>query len=73
VDVDENFAKESPNGIVGSELVYEHVHLTPEGNYLLARAMFRQIADKLPAETRQAPALQDGRVASNVLSQAECE
>ena len=45
VDVDENFAKESPNGIVGSELVYEHVHLTPEGNYLLARAMFRQIAD----------------------------
>jgi tetratricopeptide (TPR) repeat protein len=73
VDVDEIFAKESPNGIVGSELVYEHVHLTPEGNYLLARAMFAQIADKLPAETGQAPSLEDGRVASNVLSQAECE
>jgi tetratricopeptide (TPR) repeat protein len=73
VDVDEIFAKESPNGIVGSELVYEHVHLTPEGNYLLARAMFAQIADNLPAETGQAPSLQDGRVASNVLSQAECE
>jgi tetratricopeptide (TPR) repeat protein len=66
VDVDEIFAKESPNGIVGSELVYEHVHLTPEGNYLLALAMFAQIADKLPAETH-------GRIASNVLSQAECE
>jgi tetratricopeptide (TPR) repeat protein len=73
VDADEIFAKGSPDGIVGSELVYEHVHLTPEGNYLLARAMFAQIADKLPAETGQAPSLQDGRVASNVLSQAECE
>jgi tetratricopeptide (TPR) repeat protein len=73
VDVDEIFAKESPNGIVGNELVYEHVHLTPEGNYLLARAMFAQIADKLPAKTRQARSLQDDPVASNVLSQTECE
>ncbi|MBZ5615077.1 MAG: tetratricopeptide repeat protein [Acidobacteriia bacterium] len=69
VDTDEIFAKESPNGIVGSELVYEHVHLTPEGNYLLARAMFLQIASKMATETGQAPSLQDG----GVLSQAECE
>ena len=33
VDADEVFSGESPNGIVGSELVYEHVHMTPEGNY----------------------------------------
>ncbi|MBZ5665808.1 MAG: tetratricopeptide repeat protein [Acidobacteriia bacterium] len=73
VDADEIFAKESPNGIVGSELVYEHVHLTPEGNYLLARAMFTQIASKLPKETGQAPSLQDGSIPSGVLSQTECE
>jgi tetratricopeptide (TPR) repeat protein len=73
VDADEIFAKESPNGIVGSELVYEHVHMTPEGNYLLARAMFLQIASKLPAETGQPPALQEGDVSSHISSQAECE
>ena len=73
VDAEEIFAKESPNGIIGSELVYEHVHMTPEGNYLLARAMFAQIARKLPAETGQAPSLQDGAGASDVPSQVECE
>jgi tetratricopeptide (TPR) repeat protein len=69
VDADDIFAKESPNGIVGSELVYEHVHLTPEGNYLLARSMFQQIASKLPRETGQAPSLPGG----DVPSQTECE
>lgn len=49
VDTDAILAKESPDGIIGSELVYEHVHLTPEGNYLLARAMFRQIVSKMDA------------------------
>ena len=73
VDADEIFAKQSPNGIVGSELVYEHVHLTPEGNYLLARAMFLQIASKMATETGQAPSLQDGSIPAGVLSQAECE
>ncbi len=29
VDADAVFSKASPNGIIGSELVYEHVHLTP--------------------------------------------
>jgi len=64
VDADEIFAKESPNGIVGSELVYEHVHMTPEGNYLLARAMFLQIASKLA---------RDGDVRPDVPSEVECE
>ena len=73
VDADAIFAKESPNGIIGSELVYEHVHMTPEGNYLLARAMFQQIASKLPAETGQTPSLLSGGQASDVPSQVECE
>jgi tetratricopeptide (TPR) repeat protein len=75
LDADDIFAKESPNGIVGSELVYEHVHMTPEGNYLLARAMFLQIAGKMPAETGQAPSLQEtsSKAATEVPSQLECE
>ncbi len=77
VDVDDILSKASPNGIIGSEFVYEHVHLTAEGNYLLAQAMFQQIASKLPTETGQAPSLQTHdatAVDSSVIpSQAECE
>ena len=67
VDADSIFSKESPNGIIGSELVYEHVHMTPLGNYLLARAMFLQIASKLPSEAGH-PVTE-----ADVPSQAECE
>ncbi len=67
VDAEEVFSKESPNGAVGSELVYEHVHMTPLGNYVLARAMFLQIASKMPAEAGRAAAEAD------VASQADCE
>jgi len=67
VDTEAVFSKESPNGNTGSELVYEHVHLTPLGNYLLARAMFQQIASRL--------ALEAGRTtqAGDVASETECE
>ena len=67
VDADAIFSKESPNGIIGSELVYEHVHMTPLGNYLLARAMFLQIASKLPSESGH-PLTE-----ADVPSEAECE
>jgi tetratricopeptide (TPR) repeat protein len=67
VDSDAIFSKETPNGAVGSELVYEHVHMTPEGNYLLARAMFLQIAGKLLSASAQPVQ------AGDVPSQAECE
>jgi tetratricopeptide (TPR) repeat protein len=67
IDTEQIFAAKSPNGIIGSELVYEHVHMTPEGNYLLARAIFSQMASKLSPQTAQSP---EG---SNVLSQIECE
>lgn len=67
VDAEEIFARQSAGGIIASELVYEHVHMTPLGNYLLARAMFRQIAGKLPA--------QNGRAVTDadVLSETACE
>jgi tetratricopeptide (TPR) repeat protein len=64
VDADAIFARNSPNGIPGRELVYEHVHLTPAGNYLLARAMFLQIATPLAGH-----ALAEG----DVPSWEECE
>jgi tetratricopeptide (TPR) repeat protein len=67
VDADAIFSKESPNGIIGSDLVYEHVHMTPRGNYLLARAMFFQIASKLAPEAAHAV------TESDVPSEAECE
>jgi tetratricopeptide (TPR) repeat protein len=67
VDADAIFANESLYGMTGNELVYEHVHLTPRGNYLLARAMFLQITKKLLAG--------EGHSAQEnvVPSEAECE
>ena len=48
VDVDTMLANASPNGIVGRDLVYEDVHLTPRGNYLVARSLFLQIIGQMP-------------------------
>jgi tetratricopeptide (TPR) repeat protein len=67
VDADALFSKESANGIIGSDLVWEHVHMTPRGNYLLARAMFLQVASKLPAQAGHP--LAD----SDIPTEAECE
>ena len=39
LDAEALFATNGPPGGPGAELFYEHVHLTPEGNYLLARAV----------------------------------
>ena len=46
-DADRLFATNSAQGLVGSDYFYEHVHLTPEGNYLLARAVAEQGAESL--------------------------
>ncbi len=67
VDAETILSQQSPNGVLGSELVYEHVHMTPEGNYSLARAMFLQIASKLVSQSGHA--MQD----ADVPSLAECE
>ena len=67
LDTDSLFAGESRNGVIGSELFYDHVHLTPVANYLLARSAFEQVVNTLPAEARKA--------ARNAepLSELECE
>jgi len=47
LDAEQLFATNSLQGIPGTENFYEHVHLTPEGNYLQARAMADQTAKAL--------------------------
>jgi len=65
VDSETILANESPDGILGADFLYEHVHLTPRGNYLLARTIFRQIVSKLdPGDTSQS---------QPVLSEEACE
>ncbi|HTL55223.1 MAG TPA: tetratricopeptide repeat protein [Candidatus Limnocylindrales bacterium] len=47
-DANQAFAEPSPNGLPGEDLFYEHVHLTFEGNYLLARTIAAQVEKLLP-------------------------
>jgi len=47
-DAERDLAVQSPHGLAGEELFYEHVHLTFEGNYLLARCIAEQAAKLLP-------------------------
>jgi len=64
VDAEEILSDAAPDTTIGSDQVYEHVHMTPEGNYLLARAAFLQIAPNLPPSQSAVP---------EPLSEAECE
>ncbi len=41
---------DSPRGLPGEELFYEHVHLTFSGNYLVARTVLDQIEQRIPAK-----------------------
>ena len=63
VDTEALFANASSDGIIGSDLMYEHVHMTPMGSYLLARAIYWQVAGKFAGA--QPPA--------DAPSETECE
>jgi len=67
IDAEQILSNASPEGVIGSDLVYEHVHLTPEANYILARALFSEIAANWPAS------LAGSGMESGVMSEAECE
>jgi tetratricopeptide (TPR) repeat protein len=67
LDAEAILSQESPNGIIGNEVMFDHVHLTPRGNYLLARTAFLQIASQLPDEAGYSTQEID------VPSQVECE
>jgi tetratricopeptide (TPR) repeat protein len=45
-------AEASRDGVPGSESFYEHVHLTPDGNYALARAFAEKLSEMLPETVR---------------------
>ena len=67
LDTQALFSKESHNGIAGSELLYDHVHLTPLGSYLVARSAFEQIVKDLPSDVRASARSMDP------LPEADCE
>jgi len=67
LDTETLFSSDSRNGIIGGELLYDHVHFTPLGNYLFARAAFEQIVAFLPSGTRSSAA------STEPLSESECE
>jgi len=48
LDAARMLAQNSPGGIPGNELFYDHVHLNFAGNYLLGRAFAEQTAKLLP-------------------------
>ena len=52
LDTQSLFAAESHNGVAGGELLYDHVHLTPLGSYILARSAFEQLAKLLPSSNQ---------------------
>ena len=41
---------QSPDGICGEELFFEHVHFTPDGNYRIARLLADEVAGLLPSQ-----------------------
>ncbi|MGA9451293.1 MAG: tetratricopeptide repeat protein [Verrucomicrobiia bacterium] len=47
-DAERAFAEQSPDGLPGENLFYEHVHLNFNGNYLLARTIGAEIEKLLP-------------------------
>ncbi len=54
----------SPNGLTGRELFYEHVHMTFAGNYVVARAIFEALGERLT--------VLKGRSSGAPLSEAQC-
>ncbi len=48
-DAEKAFAQSSPDGLPGQDLFLDHVHLTFEGNYLLARTLAEQVERALSA------------------------
>jgi tetratricopeptide (TPR) repeat protein len=52
LDAERDFAADSPAGIPGEDLFYEHVHMNFHGNYVVARGLLGKIAALLPPPGR---------------------
>ena len=53
VDLAQVCAEQSQAGLPGEELLYEHVHLNFQGNYVVARTLAQHVAGVLPARIVQ--------------------
>lgn len=51
VDAENELAAQSSESIPGKDLFYEHVHLTVDGNFTLARIIADQVQSMLPGDT----------------------
>jgi tetratricopeptide (TPR) repeat protein len=56
VDAEAIFADESANGLSGRDLFYDHVHMRPRGNYLIARDLFPRVVALLREKVPQSNA-----------------
>ncbi|MGB7294229.1 MAG: tetratricopeptide repeat protein, partial [Candidatus Aminicenantales bacterium] len=56
-DVEKAFAGASADGLPGRELFLDHVHMTFDGSYLIARTLFDLIRDFLPEEATRGAVL----------------
>jgi len=65
VDAEKLLSDAEPDGIIGSDQIYEHVHMTSQGNYLMARAMLAQIEPGLPSSAASP--------SNEIPSEADCE
>ena len=68
VDAARILADHSPHQCVGREFFYDNVHLTLDGNYIVARAVFEQVARVLPHGVGKSDAGE-----REPLSQPDCE
>ena len=77
VDAAAAISSASPDGIPGHELFFDHVHLRPRGNYLVAAAMFEQVErmviKKMGSDSATAAPLTAGLLSSEVLSEDQCD
>lgn len=66
VDLEQELARQSPDGISGLNFFWEHVHFNFSGTYAMADAVARQVAELVPEPFQQ------GRPSGSWLSETEC-
>jgi tetratricopeptide (TPR) repeat protein len=53
VDMANVFADLSVHGTPGDEIFFEHVHMNPHGNYLIAKSLYPRVVALLPNDAKQ--------------------
>jgi tetratricopeptide (TPR) repeat protein len=64
-DAADGLARQSEGGVAGSNFFFEHVHLSPRGNYAVAASLFQHVVKLLPTEVRRSE--RSGEPASEAL------